>query len=78
MRTVSRLTRADRQKRAWRYTDRALKAGLTRAHEAEQKADQDAFAAFCADLDCIALKVLPLETLRNIHRRCLPLAQTVR
>ena len=78
MRTVSRLTKQDRQRRAWRLTDRALKAGLTRAHEAEQKADQDAFAAFCADLDCIALKALPLETLKTIHRRCLPLAQTVR
>ena len=65
MRTVSRLTKQDRQRRAWRLTDRALKAGRTRAHEAEQKADQDAFAAFCADLDCIALKALPLETLKT-------------
>ena len=42
MRTVSRLTKQDRQRRAWRLTDRALKAGLTRAHEAEIRDELDA------------------------------------
>ena len=66
------------RRRAWMLTDRALLAGLARLRESESEAESRAFADFCADLDCVALKVLPLETLQSIHRRCLPLAQSVR
>ena len=78
MRTVSRITKQARRSRAWMLTDRALKSGLAKLHESAIQAETQAFQDFCAELDCVALKVLPLETLRNIHRRCLPLAQTVR
>lgn len=78
MRTVAKLTKDQRRRRAYLYTGRALVHGLTQAHESAIEAENQAFADFCAELDCVALKVLTLETLRNIHRRCLPLAQTVR
>lgn len=45
-------------------------------HESAMKADLEAFEAFCADMDAIALgaKGLTIEALKNIHRRALPVA----
>lgn len=80
MRTVAKLTKEQRRKRAWMLTDRALVSGLTKAHEAEKQAEEEAFQAFCADLDCVALKAseLTIETLKNLHSRFLPLAYSRR
>ena len=68
MRSVSRLTKQDRQRRLWLKTDRALIAGLTKIHEADQAESE----VFTAHLDCLILETIPIETLKLVHRACHP------
>lgn len=47
-------------------------SGLDAVRTAEHQADLEAFQLFEAHMDCVALKTLPIETLKRIHRACHP------